>query len=153
MFTLCESYFKTKDNKKIMSKIEACGWVNLLRNLLGVSLDIANKMHYTRQTVLVHCSDGWDRTAQLCSLSQMILDPFYRTLEGFEIIIEKEWVSFGYKFDERCGHFKNETVRADERSPVFVQFLDCVYQLISQYPTAFQFNSRLLLFLAHHAYS
>ena len=25
--------------------------------------------------VLVHCSDGWDRTSQLSSLSQLLLDP------------------------------------------------------------------------------
>ncbi len=30
--------------------------------------------------VLVHCSDGWDRTAQLCSLVAILLDPFYRTI-------------------------------------------------------------------------
>jgi len=28
--------------------------------------------------VLVHCSDGWDRTSQLCALAQILLDPFYR---------------------------------------------------------------------------
>jgi protein tyrosine phosphatase len=30
--------------------------------------------------VIVHCSDGWDRTSQLCSLSQLIMDPYYRTI-------------------------------------------------------------------------
>jgi len=41
----------------------------------------------------------------------------------------------------------------DERSPVFIQFLDCVFQLLQQFPTSFQFNSKLLLFLAHHVYT
>ena len=36
---------------------------------------------------LVHCSDGWDRTAQLCSLAGIILDPYYRTLDGFAVLI------------------------------------------------------------------
>lgn len=35
--------------------------------------------------VLVHCSDGWDRTSQLTSLSQLMLDPHYRTFEGFKV--------------------------------------------------------------------
>jgi rhodanese-related sulfurtransferase len=152
-FSLCESYHQTKDNKKIQSKIESTGWLNLLKNILIYSAEIAARIHYDKQTVVVHCSDGWDRTAQLCSLAQMMIDPYYRTIEGFEVIIEKEWISFGHKFETRYGHFKDDSHMPDERSPVFIQFLDCVYQLLLQFPTQFQFNNKLLLFLAHHVYT
>lgn len=81
-------------------------------------------MFLDHKCVLVHCSDGWDRTAQLCSLTQIMLDPFYRTLKGLEVVIEKEWISFGYQFDKRSGNFQDEGHEADERSPVFIQFLD-----------------------------
>ena len=40
-----------------------------------------------------------DRTAQMCSLSQILLDPFFRTIEGLATLIEKEWCSFGFKFN------------------------------------------------------
>lgn len=100
-FTLCESYHQTKENKKILGKLEGTGWMNLLKNILLVSSEVANRMHFKKQSTLIHCSDGWDRTAEICSLSQMMLDPFYRTIEGFEILIEKEWLSFGHQFDKR----------------------------------------------------
>jgi len=47
---------------------------------------------------VVHCSDGWDRTAQLTSLSMLMLDSYYRTLRGFQVLLEKEWIGFGHKF-------------------------------------------------------
>lgn len=36
-------------------------------------------------SVLVHCSDGWDRTAQVCSVASLLLDPYYRTMKGFMV--------------------------------------------------------------------
>lgn len=36
-------------------------------------------------SVLVHCSDGWDRTSQVCSLGALLLDPYYRTIKGFMV--------------------------------------------------------------------
>ncbi len=38
-------------------------------------------------SVLVHCSDGWDRTAQACSVASVLLDPYYRTIKGLMVII------------------------------------------------------------------
>ena len=36
--------------------------------------------------LVVHCSDGWDRTSQTCSLAQLILDGYYRTIQGTGIM-------------------------------------------------------------------
>lgn len=56
-----------------------------------------------------------------------MLDPYYRTIEGFQVLIEKDWLSFGHMFGRRCGHFSSSDT--GNRSPIFIQWLDCVYQL------------------------
>ena len=102
-------------------------------------------------TVLIHCSDGWDRTSQICSFTQLLLDPFYRTTEGFIILIEKEWLSFGHQFGLRSG--LKGVNNLNEFSPIFLQWLDCVHQAIYQFPTAFEFNVDLLVYIADNLYS
>ncbi|CAF4857571.1 unnamed protein product, partial [Rotaria socialis] len=63
------------------------------------------------------------------SLAMLMLDAHYRTLNGYMILIEKEWISFGHKFFLRIGHGDKSD---SERSPVFLQFLDCTFQLLQQ---------------------
>ena len=100
----------------------------------------------------MHCSDGWDRTAQLTSLAMILLDPYYRTLKGFEVLVEKEWLSFGHKFAHRIGHGTDKH-NDNDRSPVFLQFIDCVWQICSQFPFSFEFNESFLMIILDHLYS
>ena len=39
------------------------------------------------------------------------------------------------------------------RSPVFLQFIDCVWQVLSQFPHAFEFNEHFLTLILDHLYS
>ena len=83
----------------------------------------------------------------------VMLDPYYRTVDGLAVLVEKEWISVGHRFKDRLGQFDassrswgsdegggeaglaaaeagaSQHVAADERSPVFFQFLDCIHQL------------------------
>jgi Myotubularin-like phosphatase domain len=54
---------------------------------------------------------------------------------------------------ERTGQGVDHTQNAEERSPVFLQFLDCIFQILSQFPTCFEFSESLLIFLADHVHS
>jgi len=68
------------------------------------------------------------------------------------VLIEKEWVQFGHQFYVRLGHgIKNN--KEKERCPIFLQFLDCVYQLLLQFPAYFEFTCQLLVDINYHSYA
>ena len=92
----------------------------------------------------MQCPDGTDRTSQLTALTSLILDPHYRTLTGFATLIEKEFVQAGYPFSLRLGWNKDKD-KEEEKAPTFIQFLDCVYQLLKCYPLSFEFNNEFLV--------
>lgn len=100
-FILCNT---PVDQNTFWTKIESYNWLNFVWKLMQGASDMAMALKEGKN-VLVHCSDGWDRTAQLCSLVQLLLDPYYRTLAGFEVLIEKDWIKFGFQFELRSGHF------------------------------------------------
>jgi hypothetical protein len=133
--------------------VEGTLWPTHIRAVLAGAMRVAHALHRRGTPVLVHCSDGWDRTAQICGLVQLFLDPYSRTLEGFASLIEKEWLAFGHKFQCRLAHGNSKAADDKEASPVFLQFLDCTAQLCMQFPAAFEFTQRLPLFLAHHCTS
>ncbi|WEW55311.1 phosphatidylinositol-3-phosphatase ymr1 [Emydomyces testavorans] len=84
------------------------GWLKHITGLLDGAALIARQVGLQHSHVLIHCSDGWDRTSQLSALGQLCLDPYYRTLEGFMVLVEKDWLSFGHMFRHRSGHLNSE---------------------------------------------
>lgn len=48
-----------------LGKVEDTKWLYHVRNVLSAAAKIAIAINSTGQTVIVHCSDGWDRTAQV----------------------------------------------------------------------------------------
>lgn len=86
----------------------------------------------------------------MVSLAQIMVDPFYRTFDGFEVLIKKEWLAYGYKFASRAG--LNDSL-GHEQAPIFIQFLDAVFQLMDQFPLEFEFNEHYLATFVHHSCS
>ncbi|XP_044040955.1 myotubularin-related protein 1-like [Siniperca chuatsi] len=144
--------YPTIDEAHWHSAIDQTHWLEYIRLLLAGAAKIADKLESGKTSVVVHCSDGWDRTAQLTSLAMLMLDSHYRTLRGFQVLVEKEWISFGHKFASRVGH-GDENHANSERSPLFVQFIDCVWQMTRQFPAAFEFNELFLITVLDHLYS
>lgn len=99
-------------NRELLQK---SAWLKHITGVLDGSALIARQVGIRHSHVLIHCSDGWDRTSQLSALSQIMLDPFYRTLEGFIILVEKDWLSFGHMFHQRSGPLNHEKWFTTER--------------------------------------
>ncbi|XP_048819610.1 myotubularin-related protein 3 isoform X4 [Lagopus muta] len=135
-----------------LSALESTKWLQHLSVLLKSALLVVHAVDRDQRPVLVHCSDGWDRTPQIVALAKLLLDPYYRTTEGFQVLVEMEWLDFGHKFADRCGHGENSD-DLNERCPVFLQWLDCVHQLQRQFPCSFEFNEAFLVKLVQHTYS
>ncbi|XP_019739983.1 myotubularin-related protein 7a isoform X2 [Hippocampus comes] len=147
MLEVCE--LRSPSMSYFLEGLESSGWLKHIKAVLDAGIFIA-KAVAEGVSVLVHCSDGWDRTAQVCSVACVLLDPYYRTIRGLMVLIEKDWVSFGHKFSHRCNHLNGDP---KEVSPVIDQFLECVWQLMEQFPCAFEFNERFLITIHSHIYS
>ncbi|OWZ20493.1 Myotubularin [Phytophthora megakarya] len=132
-----------------LSSVESTRWLDHVRLVLEGALKIARVLELEGASALVHCSDGWDRTAQLCALAQIMIDPYYRTLSGVMTVIEKDFLAFGHKFTERNGGDRNRDPQRNKSSPVMFQFIDALWQMQRQYPSSFEFNERFLLHLAN----
>jgi hypothetical protein len=128
--------------------LNATKWLSHIQGVLSASL---TTMQYVirGEPVIVHCSDGWDRTPQMCALAQLMIDPYYRTFKGYQVLIEKDFLAFGHKFGHRIGHPDHP----DERSPVFLQFLDCTWQMMQQFPHEFEFTSHYLVTIFEYMHS
>ena len=72
--------------------------------------------------------DTPDVACIVLSLIQLAVDPFYRTLNGFQQLIQKEWINIGYAFSTNFCHIlpHQEQGQPVEDSVAFIIFLDCV---------------------------
>eukprot|EP00019_Armaparvus_languidus_P006292 CAMPEP_0168596604 /NCGR_PEP_ID=MMETSP0420-20121227/10106_1 /TAXON_ID=498008 /ORGANISM="Pessonella sp." /LENGTH=674 /DNA_ID=CAMNT_0008633173 /DNA_START=701 /DNA_END=2725 /DNA_ORIENTATION=- len=139
---------KTPDASALMEASAA--WVEQLRRLLFAA-DTAAAHIVNGSCVLLHCSDGWDRTPQVHILTRLLLDASTRTTRGFCALIRTAWLAMGHKSQQRLGLGCVEGDR--EQSPMLLQLMECVYNVWLQHPYAFEFSPRLLAVLWHGATS
>lgn len=64
-----------------LSALESTKWLQHLSVMLKSAVLVSSAVDREGRPVLVHCSDGWDRTPQIVALAKILLDPYYRTME------------------------------------------------------------------------
>ena len=136
------------EDRKFFSNFDSSGWPSFIYGIIRASVNIASSVRHG-YSVLIHCSDGWDRCSQLTSFSQLLIDPYFRTIRGYMTLIEKDFLTFGHQFRLRNGYYSKEEHNENQSSPILLQYLDATHQLLVQYPMYFEFNMKFLLFIAN----
>lgn len=60
-----ELCFPTIDETRWLSGLESTMWLRHIKCIVAGAVKIIDKVETHKTSVLVHCSDGWDRTAQV----------------------------------------------------------------------------------------
>ncbi|XP_060525848.1 myotubularin-related protein 10-B [Cylas formicarius] len=132
--------FKSQDFK-FYGLLDSTRWLTHVSTCLTRAVEAAEQLQDHGCTVVLQEGNGQDLNCVVSSLTQIILDPYFRTKSGFQSLIQKDWVVLGHPFTNRLGHILSKEI---EQSPIFLLFLDCVWQLTRQFPTAFQVSETYL---------
>lgn len=130
-----------QQDSRFHSLLDKTYWLLYVSVCLKNSVEAA-KMLISGRTVVLQEISGRDMCSVISSLVQLLLDNSFRTITGFQTLIQKEWVNLGHPFSDRIGHIYNGN--SIERSPLFLLFLDCVWQLLQQFPEEFEFSETFL---------
>ncbi|KAI5643871.1 myotubularin-like phosphatase domain-containing protein [Phthorimaea operculella] len=142
------------------SILDQSRWLRWVANCIAFADEAAAQLA-NNVTVVLQEGDGVDYCAVVSCLTQLLVDPYYRTISGFQSLIQKEWIALGHPFCDRFGLPRpgnpKETTAKDsalaQQAPVFLLFLDCTWQLIQQFPSHFQFTETYLTTLRDCAHN
>ncbi|KAL2077142.1 hypothetical protein ACEWY4_026646 [Coilia grayii] len=134
-----------ESEEKWLSSLEASRWMDYVRAFLKHAVEVVYSLEGKHTSVILLEEEDRDLSCVVACLVQLMLDPHCRSLLGFQALVQKEWVMAGHRFLDRCNHLKKND---KEESPLFLLFLDCVWQLLNQYPSAFEFSETYLTVLS-----
>ncbi|XP_054016584.1 myotubularin-related protein 10-B isoform X1 [Hylaeus anthracinus] len=131
--------FWLQDNN-FYSLVENTKWLKCVSYCLEKAVKACEKLDEGKSVILQEGA-GTDICCIVSSLVQLLLDPYFRTINGFQSLMQKEWVAGGHPFCDRLGHIGK---RKSEKAPLLLLYLDCVWQLTQQFPGQFEFTETYL---------
>jgi Leucine-rich repeat (LRR) protein/GTPase SAR1 family protein len=144
---------KSKRDEEWKDQVAATGWLEHVSVILKGSVQVVQMME-NNTAVVCQSASGMDLSTVVAALAQVQIDPYYRTIEGFGILVEKDFIECGFVFGELATTKKVDCrVLPNNLSPCWVLFVDCLWQLWWHFPTAFEWNEDFLLLLVDAALS
>lgn len=83
---------------KCLSALENANWLEIIRQCLKKALDVVEYMEHKNMSVILMEEGGSDLCCLIASLVQIMVDPYFRTISGFQSLIQKEWVTGCHRF-------------------------------------------------------
>uniref|UniRef100_A0A8C5G5A2 Myotubularin phosphatase domain-containing protein n=1 Tax=Gouania willdenowi TaxID=441366 RepID=A0A8C5G5A2_GOUWI len=128
-----------------LSTLESSHWLDYTRACLKKASEVACLLYGGGHlTVALQEAEDRDMSCVVSSLVQVMCDPHCRTQHGFQGLVQKEWVMGGHRFYSRFNYHRDND---KEEAPIFLLFLDCVWQLWFQFRSRFQLTDDFLLAL------
>ena len=102
-------------------------WLQHLSDLLKGAIYLACHLE-KGDPCLTHCSDGWDRTSQLTALTQLLLEPYYRTIKGMEKGIHIHVFMYTYTNTHMYTYIDTHT-----HTHIYMYIYTCIHTYIHTY--------------------
>ncbi|KAK4015020.1 hypothetical protein OUZ56_027535 [Daphnia magna] len=130
-----------EQDSRSLSLLNGSRWPHHVMICLRMANRVVEAVSQHQVSVVLQESESRDLSAVISSLAQLIMDPHFRTINGFQSLVQKEWVTLGHAFTKRFGRISEYE---NQQSPLFQLFLDCVWQMQHQFPMSFEFSETYL---------
>ncbi|CAG0878928.1 unnamed protein product [Darwinula stevensoni] len=134
-----EAYESIEDS--FLSLLHSSQWLHHVALCLQLAKQAAITLTRNHSSVILVDPTGRDMVCVISSLTQVLIESRFRTRIGFQSLIQKEWIALAHPFPARLGLLRDEL---PNKSPLFLLFLDCVWQLLQQCPSDFEFSETFL---------
>ncbi|KAF0989909.1 hypothetical protein HZS_5332 [Henneguya salminicola] len=137
-----ENQVRTNTTRSFHSISQNTKW----QQYVGQALSFASKVSsgLKKNNIILKSSD-FPLALVISSLVKVMLDPFYRTIEGFLHLIIEEWISKRYRFNPNIDCLASYGYSYE---PSIVFFFSALHNLSLEYYMEFEFDTNFLLILS-----